>query len=130
MAEFLRLLVWTPSETLIEVEGVQWVHVKLVQAKTLTIWPGHARLLAETTTEALRYADAGGEHVVDLPAGILQVWDDAVTLYLAGGLGERAWSPEAGERFERLADTMLGDRAGKGARSRSAAIGPAQATST
>ena len=130
VAESLRLIVWTPSETVIEAERVQWVHVKLVQAKALTIWPGHARLLAETTTEALRYADASGEHVVDLPAGILQVWDNTVTLFLAGTLGERAWSHDPEKRFERLADTMLRDRAGQGARSRSALTRPDQAGRT
>lgn len=126
LAESLRLIVCTPSETVIEAEQVQWVHVKLVQAKTLTIWPGHARLLAETATEALRYADAGGEYAVDLPSGILQVWDDTVTLYLAGTLGERTWSQDAGERFERLADVMLREGARRGVRTRSAATRSAQ----
>jgi F0F1-type ATP synthase epsilon subunit len=121
------LIVWTPSETVIEAEHVQWIHVKLVQAKTLTIWPGHARLLAETTTEALRYSDTSGEHTVDLPAGILQVWDNVVTLYLAGTLGERAWSQDPEARFERLANTMLRERARQDASSRSTATGPAQA---
>jgi F0F1-type ATP synthase epsilon subunit len=124
------LIVWTPSETVIDAEQVQWIHVKLVQAKTLTIWPGHARLLAETTTEALRYADTSGEHVVDLPGGILQVWDNTVTLFLAGTLGQRAWSQAPEKRFERLADTMLHDRAGLGARSRSAATRPARSRQT
>jgi F0F1-type ATP synthase epsilon subunit len=126
LAESLRLIVCTPSETVIEAEQVQWVHVKLVQAKTLTIWPGHARLLAETNTEALRYADAGGEHTVDLPAGILQVWDNTVTLYLAGTLGERAWSQDREERFDRLAEAMLRERARQDVRSRPVPTQPAQ----
>jgi F0F1-type ATP synthase epsilon subunit len=107
VAERLRLTVLTPSATVIDAEQVQWVHVKLAETKPLTVWPGHAPLLAETTSEALRYADESGSHTVDLPAGVLQVRENTVTLFLAGTLGEQAWPEEEGERFDRLADTML-----------------------
>ena len=110
MAEALRLTVWTPSETVVDVEQVQWVHVKLSGAKAITIWPGHAALLAETSTEALRYADAGGTHAIDLPSGVLQVRDGVVSLFLAGTLGERAWSEDEQGGFERLAEAMLAEQ--------------------
>jgi F0F1-type ATP synthase epsilon subunit len=107
VADPLRLIVWTPSETVVDAERVQWVHVRLAGAKTLTIWPEHAPLLAETISEALRYADASGTHAIDLPAGVLYVRENTVTLFLAGTLGEQSWLEEEGERFDRLAETML-----------------------
>ena len=107
MADPLRLVVWTPSQTVVDVEQVRWVHVNLTGAAALTIWPGHASLLAETASEALQYADAAGTHTLDLPAGVLQVQGNMVTLFLAGTLGEQAWLEEEDERFERLAETML-----------------------
>lgn len=107
MAEFLRLIVLTPSETVVDVERLQWIHVSMAGAKGLTIWPGHASLLAETTTDALRYADAAGQHTLDLPAGVLQIRDSTVTLFLSGTLGEQPWPEDENERFERLAETML-----------------------
>ena len=110
MADPLRLVVWTPSETVVQAEQVQWVHVNLAGAKALTIWPGHAPLLAETASEALQYADATGTHTLDLPAGILQVQGNAVTLFLAGTLGEQARMEGQDERFERLAGTVLAKR--------------------
>ncbi len=108
MAERLRLLVWTPAETLIESDGVEWVHVKLRGDKGLTIWPGHAPLIAETVAEAVRYADREGTHVVDLPPGIVQVRDGAVTIFLAGVLGEQEWLPEEEtERLDRLIAELM-----------------------
>ena len=113
MADPLRLVVWTPSETLVEAEQVQWVHVNLAEAEALTVWPGHASLLAETTSDVLRYADAAGTHTLDLPAGVLQVQGNTVTLFLAGMLGEQAWMEGEDGRFERLAETMLAKRSAR-----------------
>jgi F0F1-type ATP synthase epsilon subunit len=110
VADPLRLVVWTPSETVVDVEQVQWVHVNLAGAEALTIWPGHASLLAETASEALQYAGAGGTHTLDLPAGVLQVQSNTVTLFLAGTLGEQTWFEGEDERFERLAEAMLAKR--------------------
>ena len=109
MADSLRLVVWTPEETLVEAIDVQWVHVHLSSGKGLTIWPGHAPLLAETVAEALQYADKTSTHMVDLPPGTLQVRDDAVTLFLARTVGEQAWerTEEDSERLDRLAETLL-----------------------
>jgi len=107
VADLLRLIVWTPSETVVDAEQVQWVHVKLAGAKTLTIWPEHAPLLSETVSEALRYADASGTHAIDLPAGVVYVRENVVTLFLAGTLGEQPWPESGGERLDRLAETML-----------------------
>jgi F0F1-type ATP synthase epsilon subunit len=98
----LRLVAWSPSETRIDAEQVEWVHVSLAGGVGLTIWPGHAPLLAETVAEAVRYADSTGTHVVDLDAGILHVEGSAVTIFLA-----QTWSStEADGGYERLAETL------------------------
>ncbi len=108
MAERLRLLVWTPSETLIEADEVEWVHVELRGERGLTVWPGHAPLIAETVADVMRYADEEGTHVVDLPAGIVQISADTVTVFLAGTPGEQAWSPgDRAERFDRLLGELI-----------------------
>ena len=103
MAEPLRLVVWTPSETVLDVEPVEWVHVELADERSLTIWPGHLPMMGQTVPAALRYADKEGRHELDLPPGIVQVDDGTVTVFLAGedgGGGER-------RRFERLAETLV-----------------------
>lgn len=53
----MRLTVLTPAETLLEVEGVKWVRVQLADGGGISIWPGHAPLLAETVAAALCYAE-------------------------------------------------------------------------
>ena len=108
MAELLRLRVWSPAETLIDVEGVLWVHVDLSLARPLTIWPGHAPLLAETTADSLRYADDAGTHTLSLPPGMLQVRENEVLILVGGVLqGSEA---DGGERFKRLTDALLAAR--------------------
>jgi F0F1-type ATP synthase epsilon subunit len=109
MAGSLKLMAWTPAESLIEADSIDWVHVELVQSRTLTIWPGHARLMAETAAGTLRYADAAGTHDVELPAGILEVNEDEVLVLLEGALSEDQDAADA-ERFDRLADALLATR--------------------
>jgi len=112
VAEFLRLVVWTPGERFAEVLDVRWVHVELVGGKGLTIWPAHAPLLAETLPDTVRYEDAaGGRHMLDLPPGVLHVRDNVVSLFLAGTIDEQAWEhPESGTgALERLAGVLLAE---------------------
>ena len=114
MAERLRLTARTPSETLIEADNVEWVHVSLAEDRFLTIWPGHAPLLGETVAESVRYVDATGQHEMDLLPGILHVRDDVVTFLLPGTLGEgpadesQPLSEDSSGRLDRLIGTISG----------------------
>jgi F0F1-type ATP synthase epsilon subunit len=103
----MRLQILTPAETLLEVEETKWVHLRLADGTGLTVYPGHAPLLAETVTAPLRYVDESGEHAFDVEAGILEVDDQGVMVFTSG-------KPEAAEslrpsavaeekQFERLA---------------------------
>ena len=84
MFERLRLTVLTPAKTLLDVEGVAWVRARLADGGGISIWPGHAPLLAETVTAPLRYADKSGEHALGLEAGILQVDGEGVAIFTSG----------------------------------------------
>ena len=106
MSELLRLRVWSPAETVIDVQEVLWVHVALGQARPLTIWPGHAALLAETTGEDLSYADGAGTHTVELAPGMLQVSGNEVLILVASGELQGA-SEDGGERLKRLTNALL-----------------------
>jgi hypothetical protein len=111
--EPLRLVVWTPSETLLDVEPLDWVHVELADERSLTIWPGHLPMLGWTVAAAVRYADAEGEHETVLPPGIVQMEASTVTVFLSGEAGESAMGPV---RFDRLSDAMVaavGRRSGR-----------------
>ena len=84
MTKPLRLTVLTPAETLLDVEEVAWVQARLADGGGIGIYRGHAPLLAETITAPLRYADASGEHTLEVEAGILQVDSDGVTILTSG----------------------------------------------
>ena len=107
MAGTLDLRVLNPAETLLEVQEAAWVHLRLADGTGITIYPGHAPLLAETVTAPLRYADDAGEHVYNVEAGILQVKRDDVRLFTSGE-SEASVPPSPSavpeeRRFERLA---------------------------
>jgi F0F1-type ATP synthase epsilon subunit len=102
VAEPLHLVVWTPSETLVDADPVAWVHVELAGSGGLTIWPGHAPLVAESASEVMRYADRTGTHTVDLAPGVLQVEGRAVTIFMAA----QEWPSAEAERFVRLSAAL------------------------
>ncbi len=84
MTKPLRLMVLTPAEMLLDVENVAWVRAQLADGAGISIWPGHAPLLAETVTAPLCYANAAGEYTLNLEAGILQVDRNGVTVFTSG----------------------------------------------
>ena len=108
MADPLRLVVRTPSGTMLEIEAADWIHVELAEGKALTIWPGHLPMLGETISAPLRYADQDGEHELELSSGLVQVQGRTVTLFLAGFDDEAMTAPtEEIERFDRLSETLM-----------------------
>jgi len=109
MIEPLRLQVLTPTERLLDIEGVAWVQVQLADGGPIGIHPGHAPLLAETVAAPLRYADESGEQTIALEAGILQVDRSGVLILTSGPTQapERTQAAE-GPRFDRLAHALLG----------------------
>ncbi len=107
MAEPLHLLVWTPSEVLLDVEPVEWVHVELAGDKGLTIWPGHLAMLGETVPAALTYLDGDGQHSVELPPGIVQVDRGTVNVFLSGSLGEKTTESDEWMPLDRLAEDLV-----------------------
>ena len=115
MAKSLRLIIWLPGETLLDAERVAWVHVTLATDKGLTIYPGHAPTLAETVADQIRYECDGQVHRLDLPAGVLYVRDNVVTLFLAHMVGEVQTMARGGEQlaFDRLARTLIDTASGR-----------------
>ena len=111
MPKPFRLTVLTPPQELLEAEGVVWVQARLADGGPIGIYPGHAPLLAETVVAPLRYADASGEHTIDLGAGILQVSEENVTVFTGSvkpGEGlEPSPDSEGDKHFDRLAQELL-----------------------
>jgi F0F1-type ATP synthase epsilon subunit len=103
----MQLKILSPAETLLEVEAATWVHLRLADGTGLTVYPGHAPLLAETVTAPVRYADDSGEHAFDVEARILEVDDQGVMVFTSGKPeGAESLRPSAvaeERRFERLA---------------------------
>jgi len=110
MVKSLQLTLVTPAETLREVENAAWVHLRLADGTGLTVYPGHAPLLAETITAPIRYAEDSDEHVFDAEAGILRVDGGAVTVFTSGEAEPEAppapFATSEERKFERLAHEL------------------------
>lgn len=106
-AKRLHLAVLTPGETLLDVADVAWVQALLADGSRVSIYPGHAPLLAETRRAALRYATTTGKRQTEeLQAGILQVAGSDVLLFTGGSAAEGA-SPDETQQFHRLTRALL-----------------------
>ena len=112
MIEPLHLVVLTPVEMLLDVESIQQIQVWLADAGGLSIYPGHAPLLAETMGGEVRYTDNDGTHEIELEPGVLRITRERVMILVPGVLqrDQEALVPPDAERearFERLAATLL-----------------------
>jgi F0F1-type ATP synthase epsilon subunit len=112
LIEPLHFVVRTPTETLLDVTPVRRIQLRLADGGRLSIYPGHAPLLAETAGGAIAYTDGGGDAEIEVEAGILRITSKQVLVLVPGTLahGEQApgqTSDAREHRFERLAATLL-----------------------
>ena len=83
MADGFRLRVWSPSETLLDIEDVTRV-VALLPDGEIGLFPRHTNLMAETVDGDLRWEDAEGEHSLLIYGGILRVQNQQVLVFTSG----------------------------------------------
>ena len=103
----------TPERVLLEVPNAAKVRLRLADGGWLSIYPGHAALIAETEAGPLYYETDAGSGEVLLDAGVLQITGTDQIVVLAMGLEERrgAGGDEDGARFAhgRLAAHLMAD---------------------
>lgn len=97
---------------MLDVPDAEWVQVRLADGGGVGVYPGHAPLLAETQTAALRYASGKQEQqTATLEAGILRVETGQVLLLTGGAIRERnstaAGAAVAAQSYDRLAGALL-----------------------
>ena len=112
MTEPLSLRVWSPSETLLNVDDVSKVIVPLDDG-LIGILPGHTNLLAESADGEINYMDKEGEeHQADLYGGILKVENNQVLLFTSGVREENSELLKPAQieeelKFDRLAYELM-----------------------
>ena len=82
MAQTLHLLVLSPDSTILDVEQVKNVRARLRGDTWLSIYPGHAPLLAELLPGNLVYATGERRDELDISTGILQVSKNQITVFI------------------------------------------------
>ncbi|MGC9521732.1 MAG: hypothetical protein ACP5HG_07600 [Anaerolineae bacterium] len=114
MASEITLTVLTAERSLLRVEDAMKVRLRLIDEAWLSIYPGHAPLIAEILPGPVQYETAIEAGELELAGGILQVADNRVTV-LTRGLrrdvrdGKRVGHPASAEdaRFDRLARELM-----------------------
>ena len=82
MAQTLHLKVLSPDSTILDVEQVKSVRARLRGDTWLSIYPGHAPLLAELLPGNLAYATGERRDELDISTGILQVSKNQITVFV------------------------------------------------
>ena len=112
MTETLRLRVWSPSETLLDIDQLSKIIAVLPDGE-IGIFPNHTRLLAETIDGQIRYTESNDEmHQIDLFGGILKIEDNQVLIFTGGirkANADLLTMVQADEdvRFDRLARQLM-----------------------
>mgnify|MGYP001092515871 CR=1 FL=1 len=110
MPERLNLWIATPERALLDIEDAHWVRIQIADGGSIGIRPGHAPLVAQTVTAAVRYADDKGEHALEVEQGILQIHRQGISIFTTGspaGRYEEMARTAREERFDRLAGALL-----------------------
>ena len=111
MAGLLRLSVITPDQALLQVEDAARVRLKLADLAWLSIYPGHAPLLAEVLPGPVQYDTELETGEIEIGSAILFVTNNVVTILASGQreLGDEAPDEEltGSLRFDRLAGELL-----------------------
>ena len=106
----LHLRVITPTERLLDQEGVEAFACTMKEAGALEIMPGHLPLIGVTEPGTVEYLVGEDVKELQVGTGILDVEKNSVTLLIIGGGLSKAETPvEEGteKKPERLLDTYL-----------------------
>ena len=114
MPDPLRFQVLTPEKTLLDVAAVHSVRLLLADDAWLSVYPGHAPLLAETVAGPVSYVTPSGADEIALAEGILCIDGGVVTIF-TGGLVDAPSTVHAVSsdkedevvEFDRLAQVLL-----------------------
>lgn len=110
MSTSLRLTVLTPDRVLLAVDSATKVRMKLADDAWLSVYPGHAPLIAEVLPGPVQYDTYTESGELSIAEGILQVTEGQVTVLTSGHQRETG-APEthvaSDQHFDRLAKQLL-----------------------
>lgn len=84
----LTLRILSPEGMIFERSDLQSVSVPLIDGGTIGIRPAHAPLIAETVQGEVGFQTHGSRESVQLYAGVLDIYDNIVTILTAGEVSE------------------------------------------
>lgn len=107
----IDLKIMTPETVLADRPNLAWVRLVLANENTITIWPGHAPLVAETADGPIMIMDRDNFEMISLAPALLKVTEDSVTLLTqcdkASCIVEPAEPNLSSADINRLADELL-----------------------
>jgi F0F1-type ATP synthase epsilon subunit len=104
----LHFTVLSPENVFLDEKSVKFVRVRLYDDTRLSIYHGHAPLIARLLPGSITYATAKGQAEITISSGILKVSENQVTVYMGHAFeGEDAGSKSQDNEFENLANTLM-----------------------
>lgn len=108
MTQLLNLLILSPVETILNIDKVQSIRVRLKGDSWLSIYPGHAPLLAELMPDKLVYSIDGSQAEVNITSGIMKVSKNQVTVFVSDPQNSAAIGHnDQQDRFDTLARKLM-----------------------
>ena len=81
MTHFLNLTILSPEGVILDADQVKYVRVRLGGDSWLSIYPGHAPLIAELLPGELMYSDAKQARI-EISTAIMQVSENHITVFV------------------------------------------------
>ncbi len=110
MGTSLRLTVMPPDRVLLAVDSTTKVRMKLADDAWLSVYPGHAPLIAELLPGPVQYDTDAESGELSIAEGIVQVTEGQVTV-LTSGYQRETRPPEtraaSDQQFDRLARELM-----------------------
>lgn len=85
----LTLHILTPEGSILEVEDLLAISVPIPGSGTIGLRPGHAPLLAETSTGMVKFRSDSQEGEINLYPGVLNVRQNTVVILTAGEVTQK-----------------------------------------
>ncbi|HCU58166.1 MAG TPA: hypothetical protein DF984_08110 [Anaerolineaceae bacterium] len=96
----LSLRILSPEGPILEVDEAASINVPLADGGGIGIRPGHAPLIAETGQGPVRYQTAGGEDQIEVMPGILEIFNNVVTILTVPQISDHLTEPDHNPKDE------------------------------
>lgn len=104
----MHLVILSPDKIILDVNNVKKVKVRLSDGSLLSIFKGHAPLIAELKTGKLEYIQFSEKIEILISDGIIHIKKDHITIYVGNPMTiSDEFDNEASHTYDNLTRTLM-----------------------